>query len=244
MNIVTILRAQGPVDLKNIRRDSLLIWLPLVPLLIAFVIRLGIPRLSAYLSTTFGFDLTPYYPLFMSFFVLMAPTMAGMVIGFLLLDERDDHTLTALLVTPLPLAGYLFYRLSTPIALGIVTTFIGYPIASLTPISFTPLLLVALLASLTGVAMALFLAAFAENKVAGLALVKFLNGLAVIPIGAYFIEPPWQWLAGVMPMYWPLKVFWLAVEGSAYGGYFAVGLGVNLLVLGLLLKRFNTILHR
>jgi fluoroquinolone transport system permease protein len=92
--------------------------------------------------------------------------------------------------------------------------------------------------------MALFLAAFAENKVAGLALVKFLNGLAVIPIGAYFIEPPWQWLSGVMPMYWPLKVFWLAVEGSAYGGYFAVGLGVNLLVLGLLLKRFNTILHR
>jgi fluoroquinolone transport system permease protein len=180
----------------------------------------------------------------MSFFVLMAPTMAGMLIGFLVLDERDDRTLTALLVTPVPLWSYLLYRLAGPMVLGVVTTIIGYPIAGLGRVAYGPLLVVALLASLSGVAMALFLAAFAENKVAGLALVKLLNGLAVLPVAAYFVEPPWQWLAGLVPMYWPLKIFWLADQGAAYGLYLLLGLVVNLAVVGLLLKRVNAVLHR
>lgn len=244
MNLITVLKAQGPVDLKKIRRDSLLIWIPLVPLIIAGVIRLGVPALQAYVSTVVNFDLTPYYPLVMSFFVLMAPTMAGMLIGFLVLDERDERTLTALLVTPVPLWSYLLYRLAGPMVLGVVTTLIGYPIAGLGQVAYGPLLVVALLASLSGVSMALFLAAFAENKVAGLAMVKLLNGLAVLPVAAYFIEPPWQWLAGVVPIYWPLKIFWLADQGAAYGIYLLLGLVVNLAVVGLLLKRVNTVVHR
>lgn len=39
----------------------------------------------------------------------------GVVTGFLLLDERDDRTLTALQVTPLPLRAYIFYRVTVPI---------------------------------------------------------------------------------------------------------------------------------
>ncbi len=244
MSLITILKAQGPVDLKKIRRDSLLIWIPLVPLIIAWVIRLGVPALQAYLHRTLSFDLSPYYPLVMSFFVLMAPTMAGMLIGFLVLDERDERILTALLVTPVSLSTYLFYRLVGPMVLGLVATFIGYPMARLGGVAYGPLFLVALLASLSGVSTALFLAAFAENKVAGLAMVKILNGLAALPIAAYFIEPPWQWLAGLVPMYWPLKIFWLADQGAAYGSYVLPGLLVNLAVAAMLLKRFKTVLHR
>jgi fluoroquinolone transport system permease protein len=239
MNALTMLKAQGLVDLKNIRRDSLLLWLPLAPLLLALLIRLGLPRLAALLQAELGFDLGPYQPLVMSFFMLMAPMMAGMIIGFLLLDERDDHVLMALRVTPLPPGLYLVYRLSGPLAMGVAASLVGYPIAGLLPLPLGSLLAVAGLASCSGVLTALFLAVFAQNKVAGLALVKFLNGLAVLPIGAYFIEPPWQWLAGVMPMYWPLKLFWLAAAGAPWGGYFAVGLLVNLVLLAALLRRFE-----
>jgi fluoroquinolone transport system permease protein len=46
----------------------------------------------------------------MSFLVVVMPALVGMVIGFLLLDQRDDQTLAALQVTPLTLNGYLIYR--------------------------------------------------------------------------------------------------------------------------------------
>ncbi len=51
-------------------------------------------------------------------------------------------------------------------------------------------------------------------------------------------------LAGIIPTYWPMKVVWLAAAGEPYAWYAVVGLGVNLTVLYLLLRRFNTVLHR
>ena len=91
---------------------------------------------------------------------------------------------------------------------------------------------------------ALFLAVFAENKITGLAFTKVLNAIGLIPVLAYFIQSDWQLLAGVLPAYWPMKVVWLAAAGESYAWYAVVGLGVNLAVLYLLLRRFSTILHR
>lgn len=244
MKTLTILQTLGPVDLKNVRRDSLLIWISLLPLGMALIIRIGVPEVARLLHTQWGFDLTPYYPLIMSNFVLLASATVGMVIGFLLLDERDDHMLTALLVTPMPLDGYVLYRISMPMILGLIMTLIGYPIAGLTPISLIDLLAVAALGSITGPLTALFLASFAENKVAGFALAKLLNAVGMVPVAAFFVKSDWQLLAGIVPAYWPLKVFWLAAEGTRYWAYFVAGLVINLVALALLLKRFKMVIHR
>ena len=53
-----------------------------------------------------GFDLTPSHPLVMGGYLMTAPGMVGMVIGFLFLDERDARTLTALRTTPLSMHQY------------------------------------------------------------------------------------------------------------------------------------------
>ena len=50
----------------------------------------------------------------MGFLPLMVAGMVGTVVGFLLLDQRDDQTMTALLVTPLSLGDYLRYRMTLP----------------------------------------------------------------------------------------------------------------------------------
>ena len=244
MRTLAIARALWPVDLKNIRRDAGLIWFPIVPLVVALIIRWGVPAAARYANAQWSFDLTAYYPLIMSAFVLMAPSVIGMVIGFLLLDERDDQVLTALLVTPIPLNGYVRYRVALPLVLGLAATLLGYPIANLLPINPVDLLAVAALGSLTGPMFALVLAAFAPNKVAGFALVKLLNAASMLPIAAFFIGTNWQLIAGVFPSYWPLKVFWLAAQGQPYGGYLALGLAVNLLALWLVWQRFKMVVHR
>lgn len=115
MKTLRVLQALGPIDTKSVSRDSLLRWMVFYPLLLAGLIRWGVPWLTVRLLMQFQFDLTPYYSLLMSFVLLMTPMLTGMVIGFLLLDQRDDQTLTALQVTPLTLSGYLVYRISLPI---------------------------------------------------------------------------------------------------------------------------------
>ena len=244
MKTLTIFKTLGPIDLKNVRRDSLLLWLPLIPIIQALGIRSGVPIVAAALQQHLGFDLTPYYPLIMGAFVLESPITTGVIVGFLLLDERDSHMLTALLVTPMPLSGYFLYRISIPVLLGVTTMLIGFPIAGLTPLPFGHLLVVASLGSLIGPQVALFLAAFAENKVAGFAMFKFLNSLLFIPIVAFFLPGNWQLLAGFLSPFWPLKVFWLAAQGQSYWPFLLAGLLVNLITLMLLLQRFQKVVHR
>lgn len=242
MNTLRAFSTLAPIDLKNIRRDSMLVWLPAIPLIPALLVRWGLPLLEPWLVATYGLTLEPYDALILSFFVALTPSFAGIVTGFLLLDERDDRTLTALMVTPMSLSQYVAYRVTAPMVLGVVMTLVAIPIAGVARVPLPALLGVALLAALTAPIMALFLASFAENKVAGMALMKLIGGLGVIPVAAYFVEVPWQLLAGVVPSYWPLKVLWLASEnGQNVWLFFAAGLLVNLAVLAALVKRFGSV---
>lgn len=244
MKTLRLIRALAPVDIQNIRRDPLLLWIPVIPLLMAVAIRIIVPQGANLLQARTGFDLTEHYPLIMGCFVLLTPSMIGMVIGFLLLDERDDRVLTALLVTPMPVETYLLYRLCVPGILGFLMTLVGYPVAGLTPVALIDLVAVALLGSITASLMALFLAGFAANKVAGFALLKLLNAVLLLPIAAFFVESRWTLLAGIVPPYWPLKVFILTTKGQPYAVYLVVGLAINLLALALLLRRFKIVIHR
>ena len=243
-SLLTAYRVFGPVDVKNIRREDLLMWMCGLMGLIVVIMRYGVPAVSDLLDARLGFDLTPYYDLLMSNYVFTAGIMAGTVIGFLLLDERDENTLTALLVTPLPIGAYLAYRFTLPLVLALVITCVTYPLIGLAPISAVDLIVVAGLASFGGPFAALFLAVFAENKITGLALTKVWQGIGMIPVLAYFMRSDWQVLAGIVPTYWSMKVVWLAAAGEPYTWYAVVGLVVNIAVLWLFLRRFNTILHR
>lgn len=239
------LKALGPIDALSVARDPLLRWLLFYPLLLTGVIRWGMPLLAARLMDSFQFDLAPYYPLLMSFVLVMTPMLAGMVVGFLLLDQRDDQTLTALQVTPLTLTGYLVYRISLPIALSLATTLVIFPLAGLVEIGFGGLILAALSAAPLAPFYALSLAAFAGNKVQGFALTKAMGVLLVPPVLAYFIPPPWQWLLSPDPLYWPAKLLWLLYAGeTGYGLYLLLGLLYQLLLLAVLLRRFNQVMHR
>lgn len=244
MSTLKLFRTLGPVDWKNTRRDSLLIWLPLAPLLMALLFRIGVPIAADWLQTEFDFVLRDYYPLLMSLFLVQAPALIGMIVGLLLLDERDDGVLDALRVTPVPLRAYLTYRAAGPMALGFVLTLIGYPLAGLTPLPILQVAALALVGCLMAPQLALFLATFAENKVAGLALVKLINGVMMLPLAAYFVDGPLQYGAGVLPTFWLLKAFWLAADGVAFWGALLMALLTNALLVGWLLRRFERVVAR
>jgi fluoroquinolone transport system permease protein len=240
MKTMRALKALGPIDLKSIHRDPLLRWLVFYPLLITALIRWGVPLLSVRLAEQFQFDLTSYYPLLMSFVLLVTPMLSGIVIGFLLLDQKDDQTLIALQVTPLTVNGYLIYRTIMPSLLSLVMTLVIFPLAGLVEVGFLPLLVAALGAAPLAPLYALFTAALAANKVQGFAVIKALGVLLVFPVIAWFVAPPWQLIFGLVPLYWPTKLFWLLHAGQANAWlYGLIGLIYQFLLLAVLLRRFN-----
>ena len=240
MKAIRAIRALGPIDAKSVTRDPLLRWLVVYPIALALLIRWGAPALADRLLDRYDFDLTAYYVLIMSFLVELLPILTGMVVGFLLLDGRDDRTLTALQVTPLTLNGYLAYRLTSPMLLSVAMTLVVVPVAGLVRVGFGPLILMALGSAPLAPLFALLLGAFATNKVEGFALSKASGVLFFPPVVAYFVAPPWQWAFGLIPTYWPVRAFWVHRNGGhEFAADLLIGLAYQGLLLVPMLRRFN-----
>ncbi|MCZ6726358.1 MAG: hypothetical protein O7A98_03265 [Acidobacteria bacterium] len=245
MRAVSVLRALGPIDLKSVRRDSLLRWMFVMPVLIALLLRYGLPPFAAWLEGRHGIVLAPYSALIASFLVMITPMLYGTVIGFLLLDQKDDRTLTALQVTPLTTGGYLLYRMGTPSLLSIAMTLLVLQASGLATIDFKRQLWVAVAAAPLAPAFALFLAAFARNKVQGFALMKAAGVINWPPMIAYFVHSKWQWAFGLCPTYWQAKLYWeLEAGGPNAWPIFVIGIAYIGLVTAWLLRRFDRAMHR
>ena len=215
-------RALAAADSQLLWRDPLLGWVLLLPLSVAVMLRLLIPAIERALPPD-GFDLRNFHPLIMSGYLMTAPGIVGMVVGFMLLDERDARTLSALRVTPLSIRQYLAYRLTLPLIVGTATTLIAYPVAAMTPLPFSVLVPLALVAGLSAPSLALLLALAAPNKVAGFAVVKVLNLINLLPVIAYFVPAPINVIAGVLPAFWPMRALWAAAAGESMVPFLLVG---------------------
>ncbi|MBW7883518.1 MAG: hypothetical protein H3C34_12930 [Caldilineaceae bacterium] len=241
-----VLRALGPIDAKNVGRDGMLRWMVTLPFVVALAVRWILPMVLDAMETWLALDLSSFYPPLMGFVVLLiVPYFWGALIGFLLLDQRDDRTLEALQVTPLPLATYLLYRLVTPVLLSAATTVAVLPLSGLVGLPFWALLVMAIGVAPMAPLTALALAALAENKVQGLALMKAAGVVLLPPLVAYFAPEQWQWAIAVVPTYWPAQLLWRLQSGAAdFVIYLAVGLVYQLALLFLLVRRFERVMYR
>jgi fluoroquinolone transport system permease protein len=175
------LRALGAFDAGSVLGDPLLRGMVLIPLAVALAVRLLLPLVVTRLSALAGVDLAwVETPLAGYAVVGIAPLLAGTVVGFLLLDQRDDRTLLALRVTPLPLATYLAYRLAAPTLAAIPLTVAALALASVAGLGPGEALVAALAAAPLAPLTALALLALARNKLEGMALMKSVaSGAAV-----------------------------------------------------------------
>ncbi len=246
MKTIKVLKALGPIDIKSFYRDSLLFWMIFLPVIWAFVIRWGLPFITTTIIEKFQFDLSPYYPIIMSYFIiLMTPVIFGLVIGFLLLDERDDGTLTALSVTPLSLNNYFAYRIIIPMVLSIVMAFLIYPIANIGHINSFSLFGAAIVAAPMAPLFALALASIAQNKVQGFALMKSSGAILLPPVFAFFMDSNWEIAFGIFPSYWSMKVFWLLEAGQSCPWFLiSAGLFYQFFLIAVFIRRFSRVIHR
>lgn len=248
MQLTTSFRRIGRNDLRLIRRDLFLIYLFVYINVIAIVLRFALPSLDAYFaaSGSVPFSLDDWYPMIVAYLqIFLSAAMIGMIFGFVLLEEKDDNTIKAILVTPLPFNHYLAYRVGMPMGIAFFEVILAMLLTNIAVPPPWQLILIAAGAALTAPSTALYFTTFAENKVQGLALTKFV-GVAgfLIPL-AWFTPQPLQLLFGLFPPYWVSKAYWLALEGNPlWIGALALGVALQALTIVVLARRFHNILHR
>ena len=221
-------------DFRLVFRDTFLQFMVMYPLILGLATRFLIPVLTDRLTFL---DLTIYYPLVGSAVItLQVALLGGTVVGLMVLDEKDEHTLTALQVTPLPLSTYMAYRVGLPMLFSTLgSLLVMVPLGNFLAIPpLWPMTLVAMLGALTLPIYMLFISAVARNKVQGLALTKAWGPFLALPVLAWFVPKPWQWLFGILPTFWPAKAYWLLLENEPLALHLALGVGCSLFFIGTL----------
>lgn len=253
MPLAQLLLIFGRNDAKLIWRDRFLLFMFGFIFYIALALRFGLPWLDSYLAINgllpnegWPMRFADFYPLLISYMaVFQGPLIAGTIFGFALLDEKDDDTIKAMLVTPVPFSRYLMYRIGVPIILAFFSVIIMVLLIGQALIPFWQLILISIGASLTAPIATLFYGIFSENKVQGFAMAKFVGIAGWAILLGWFVDEPLQWLFGLFPPFWITKAYWMAYYGNnLWWLALTVGLITQAGLIYLLVQRFNQVAYR
>jgi fluoroquinolone transport system permease protein len=233
--------AFGRNDLRGTYRDPLLWMIVLAPVIWTTGVAVLTPMFTEMLAERNEFDLVPYYPLVLTAFLLLTSiVITGAIAAFLVLDELDAGTLTALRVTPVPLATLFAYRAGTVIVLTTVYVVATLSFSGILEPGLVPALIpIGFVSGLSAVVTLLLIVSVANNKIQGIAMVRALGMLiAGLPCLPWFIDSAWNLAFGVLPPYWAAKAFWVASDHGVWWPYLVVGVIYNVAISWPLFKRF------
>lgn len=253
MNISKYIYIAGANDARLFSRDHFLIFMFLFAIIIAVAMRYLLPWLDGYMAaarimpgeyTEMNFsDIFPMIVPYMT--VYTGATIVGAIYGFMLLDERDDHSIISILVTPIPLNRFVWYRVGSMILLAFVMIVVMLFIVNTALLSTWKTFLLSAGGALTAPIAALFYATAAENKVQGFAYGKFAGIAGWTIIIGWFIADPLQWLFGIFPPFLISKAYWMALsEKSLWWLALALGVVLQAALIRWLIQRFNRVAAR
>lgn len=241
------LKAILVTDGLRLKRDRFLVGMGLYVVGIALVLRFALAWIVAELQSRVGFDLLPWVPLIGSHFVVgLAGLLAGIVGGFMLLESREERTIKALLVSPMPLTSYLAVICTLVfVGAGVLGVVQGLLLGAGLP-PFGALVAVSVASAPTAVLMALFIPTFADTKIEAMVLMKICAILPLVPTGCYFLPEPWQWLGAWHPSWWAAQAYWMAQAGDdgAWGLYAAAAVVPAALWCWFMVRAFVRTAHR
>jgi fluoroquinolone transport system permease protein len=211
---VRSLLALGRADATRITRDPFLIFMVTYPWIMAVVLNRVLPWLSARFADRFA--LTAYYPMAACLVAVLVPYSMGLVLGFQLLEEKDERSLVAVSVTPLSLDHYVLYRTTLYGLVSLPLVVLLHELLAVVAVPTGAIAVVAVAATPMIPLMALVIAGFASNQVEGFAVMKGGGFLLVGPLVSFLVPRHWDLLFGVLPTYWPIEAYYAAAEGSTF----------------------------
>lgn len=181
-----------------------------------------------WISEKYGFNFVPFNDLILVILVLFVPIAYGALIGFSILEDRDDNVLTNIKVTPLSLHQFLSFRLIAVYLLCVVATIFVMWFSKVGNISMKYIISISLLASLEAPISGLLINSFARNKIEGFAVMKVGGSIMIFPIVALFFRGARELFFSFAPGFWSAKAISSIIRGGnlylSYNQYYFIGL--------------------
>lgn len=190
--------------IEGILDDYMLIACSIAPIIMVVAFHFAIPALEQYLCDAFSTKaiLSPYYLIFDLLIAVMTPVMFSFSGVMATLEEIDNGTAYYLMVTPIGKSGYIASRIGLPALIAVPYSIILMAVLGLSGMSLLMNIAISFLCAVTGIIVSIFVIAFANNKVEGMALIK-MSGIIVLGIPAVFFLPtPILYICGILPSYW------------------------------------------
>lgn len=218
-----------------LKNDNMMFAACFTPLICALLFRFAVPLLEKLVTSYFNVSeiITPYYALFDLFLSVLSPTMFSYVAAMMILEEKDDHIVEYLFVTPLGKQGYLVSRLGVPMGISIVVTIILLSFFSLSKIPITANVLLSVAGAAQGIITALIIIALSSNKLEGMASAKLTSLMSLGIMAPFFIQKGTQYLLSPLPSFWIAK----GVYENNYL-YMVLSLALSSIWIVFLIKRF------
>lgn len=248
-------------EFKTITKDSTSLFMLIYPFLMLFLIGYVIPSFLDRASNNNANIIVLQMMLGVS--LSLGSYMAGALIAFSIIENKDDQTILNLSVTPLSIKGYMIFKLVYGFIFSIISNLIilgGLKLIAsdkfviivgenvirlLDNLSWFKLVIFILIMGLTIPVVALLFASFAKNKIEGFTFLKAGAILIILPVLTIFefFQGAKQYLLGIFPNFWPIKAMLnISMQSTDstnlnYFMYMLIG-GVFLSFLSLLMFKF------
>lgn len=212
-------------EIKKWKRDPMMNFMALYPILFGIIGRYVLPSIA----DSSGFSIERFADLILVILTLMTPYIYGALIAFSILDDRDDNILTSIRVTPLSVHQFLSFRLIVSFVLSFVACIYIMWFSNVGDLSFSSMVAISFLVSLSAPATGLFINAVSGNKIEGFAVMKGAGIILVFPIVALFFIDKKELFFSFAPGFWPAKAISSLIRGEgilllSYYWYYFIGL--------------------
>ncbi|MBN2878769.1 MAG: hypothetical protein JXN65_03970 [Clostridia bacterium] len=193
-------------ELKKIFREPIMVLLFFAPILITLIFKLMYVFLVPFIQKYIAFDMSQYQHYVLVFTMIMSAMLLSIVMGFTMIDDRDNKIVELISVTPMGKSGYLFMRLSLVFLFVFIYSIYTYLFMGIYILPVFTLLYLSLILCIYSAVMGLLLFSVASDKVNGLTYAKGMN---VVFLFAFVDLLNIKWLnavGGIFPPYWITKI--------------------------------------
>ncbi len=249
-------------EFKTLLKDSMNLFMLFYPLLMLFICGFLLPEI---LSRT-GADDTNAKTITLligfSLILSLGGYIMGAMLGFSLLENKDENTLESIATTPITIKGYTNFKTVYAYVLSIIGNFVmlgglkliasdryevlyrGITIRLLDDLSWLNVAVFSVVSSLMVPTIALIIASIAKNKIEGFAFMKSGGFFIMIPLLALLNAfQDWkQYLLGIIPNFWTIKPLLNDVMPGSnpvdlpFWAYMAIG-AIYMIVLAILMQK-------
>lgn len=212
-------------ELKKWLRDPMMRFMLFYPLLFGVIGRYVLPAIAE----TASFSIEQNADFIIAALILMTPLIFGAIIGFSVLEDRDDHIIDSVKVTPLNINQFISFRLIIVYLFSFAACIYVMWFSAIGSLPLKDMILIAFLASLSAPMTGLLINVFAHNKIEGFAIMKLIGTIIILPVIALFFTDYKELFFAVIPAFWPAKMISSIVRGEefmylGYTLYFWIGL--------------------